>query len=209
MTASSAPTTAVAATLPEAGRSLKQKLARAERMNKLKSQLLILPLVLFILLVFVLPITSLLFKSVNNPEVVDAMPHTVKAISSWSGRALPPEAVYAAAAQDIQQAHDDQKLGDLGKRLNMEVAGYRSLLNKTARALPIDPAPKSYKEALTNLDERWGDPAYWQAIRRNTSTQTRSTCWPPWTTAWMTWAKSAAPRRTRPFTWTSSPAPSG
>jgi putative spermidine/putrescine transport system permease protein len=69
------------------------------------------------------------------------MPHTVKAISSWSGRALPPEAVYAAAAQDIQQAHDDQKLGDLGKRLNMEVAGYRSLLNKTARALPIDPAP--------------------------------------------------------------------
>ncbi|NWK79924.1 ABC transporter permease [Aquitalea sp. LB_tupeE] len=172
MTASSAPTTAVAATLPEAGRSLKQKLARAERMNKLKSQLLILPLVLFILLVFVLPITSLLFKSVNNPEVVDAMPHTVKAISSWSGRALPPEAVYAAAAQDIQQAHDDQKLGDLGKRLNMEVAGYRSLLNKTARALPMDPAPKSYKEALTNLDERWGDPAYWQAIRRNTSTQT-------------------------------------
>lgn len=172
MTASSAPTTAVAATQPEAGRSLKQKLARAERMNKLKSQLLILPLVLFILLVFVLPITSLLFKSVNNPEVVDAMPHTVKAISNWSGRALPPETVYAAAAQDIQQAHDDQKLGDLGKRLNMEVAGYRSLLNKTARALPMDPVPKSYKDALTNLDERWGDPAYWQAIRRNTSSQT-------------------------------------
>ncbi len=172
MTASSAPSTDMAAILPEAGRSLKQKLARAERMNKFKSQLLILPLVLFLLLVFVAPIAALLFKSVNNPEVVEAMPQTIKAVSQWSGRALPPETAYAALAKDIEQARDNQKLGDLGKRLNMEVAGYRSLLNKTARALPMDPAPKSYKDALTQVDERWGDPAYWQAIRRNTTTQT-------------------------------------
>ena len=54
----------------------------------------------------------------------------------------------------------------------MELAGYRSLLTKTARALPFTEAPASYKEALENLDERWGDPAYWQAIRRNTSSLT-------------------------------------
>ncbi len=54
----------------------------------------------------------------------------------------------------------------------MELAGYRSLLTKTARALPFTEAPASYKEALETLDERWGDPAYWQAIRRNTSSLT-------------------------------------
>jgi putative spermidine/putrescine transport system permease protein len=54
----------------------------------------------------------------------------------------------------------------------MELAGYRSLLTKTARALPFASEPASYKEALEGLDERWGDPAYWQAIRRNTSSIT-------------------------------------
>src|SRR3546814_4597425 len=51
----------------------------------------------------------------------------------------------------------------------MELAGYRSLMTKTARALPFATEPASYKEAMENLDERWGDPAYWQVIRRNTS----------------------------------------
>ena len=54
----------------------------------------------------------------------------------------------------------------------MELAGYRSLLTKTARALPFATEPASYKEAMENLDERWGDPAYWQVIRRNTSNVT-------------------------------------
>jgi hypothetical protein len=39
-------------------------------------------------------------------------------------------------------------------------------------ALPFASEPASYKEALEGLDERWGDPAYWQAIRRNTSSIT-------------------------------------
>src|SRR3546814_1420410 len=43
------------------------------------------------------------------------------------------------------------------------------LMTKTARALPFATEPASYKEAMENLDERWGDPAYWQVIRRNTS----------------------------------------
>jgi putative spermidine/putrescine transport system permease protein len=51
----------------------------------------------------------------------------------------------------------------------MELAGYRSLLAKTGRALPFKQEPASYKDALESLDERWGDPAYWQAIRRNDS----------------------------------------
>ncbi|MDN0075207.1 ABC transporter permease [Crenobacter sp. SG2303] len=154
------------------GVPLKTKLARAERMNKMKSLALVLPLALFLLLTFIVPIGSLLFRSVDNPEVVASLPHTIKAISSWDGKSLPPEPVYRAFAADLVKAHEDQTLGDLGKRLNMEVAGYRSLLGKTARALPFDPAPASYKDALVKLDERWGDPAYWQAIRRNSTNHT-------------------------------------
>ena len=152
-----------------AGLTLKQKLARAERINRLKAQGLILPLLVFLFVVFLLPIGVLLYKSVENPEVVGSLPRTVEAISAWDGRGLPDEPVYRALALDLADARKNQTIGDLSKRLNMELAGYRSLLAKTGRALPFKQEPASFKDALENLDERWGDPAYWQVIRRNDS----------------------------------------
>ncbi|MNZ47569.1 Putrescine transport system permease protein PotH [compost metagenome] len=164
---------ATAVTLNEvAGPTLKQRLARAERMNRLKSQALILPLLLFLLLTFLVPIVALLYKSVHNPEVVESLPLTLEAISGWDGKSLPPDAAYKALSEDLAAARKNQTIGDLSKRLNMELAGYRSLMAKTARALPLKSEPASYKEALEAIDERWGDPAYWQAIRRNASSIT-------------------------------------
>jgi putative spermidine/putrescine transport system permease protein len=152
-----------------AGLSLKQRLARAERLNRLKSQALILPLLAFLLLTFLVPIGALLWRSVDNPEVVGALPRTVAAIDVWDGRGLPPESVYRAFSEELAQARQQKSLGDLSKRLNMELPGYRSLLSKTARQLPLRETPASYREALEHIDERWADPAYWLAIQRNAS----------------------------------------
>ncbi len=152
--------------------NLKQRLARAERVNKLKSQALILPLLLFVLLTFLIPIASLLWRSVENPEVVNTLPRTLAALAAWDGRGLPADPAYQALAEDLYQARREQSLGDLSKRLNMELAGYRSLLTKTARAMPFREVPGSYQEALEALDERWGDPAFWQVIQRNDSAVT-------------------------------------
>ncbi|RIA21530.1 putative spermidine/putrescine transport system permease protein [Ectopseudomonas oleovorans] len=154
------------------GPSLKQRLARAERFNRLKSKALILPLLLFLLLTFLLPIGALLLRSVDNPEVVGSLPRTVEAIASWDGRGLPDETVYQAITLDIAEARRNQSLGDLSKRLNMELAGFRSLVSSTARKLPLREEPASYQGALQEMDERWGDPAYWQVIRRNASSVT-------------------------------------
>ncbi|HEY9100689.1 ABC transporter permease [Chitinimonas sp.] len=158
--------------LSKDGVPLKRQLAKAERANKLKALALIAPLVVFLALVFVLPLLGLVGKSVDNPEVVGFLPRTVKALEGWDGRGLPAEAAYRAVSEDLLAAREAQTLGDLGKRLNMEAPGYRSLLGKTARQLPFDAAPGSYKQALGELDERWGDPVYWQAIRRNSSKTT-------------------------------------
>ncbi len=165
--------TAISLPVPDiAEPNLKRRLARAERMNRLKSKALILPLLVFLLLTFVLPIASLLWRSVDNPEVVGSLPRTVEAITAWDGRGLPEESVYRALSEDLLEARQNQSLGDLSKRLNMEQAGFRSLMTKTARALPFKELPTSYKEALETFDERWGDPAYWQVIRRNDSALT-------------------------------------
>lgn len=154
------------------GVPLKTQLHRAERLNRFKSLALIAPLAIFLVLVFVMPLVAMLKKSVDNPEVHDALPKTSAAISAWDGKGLPAENVYASLIANLQIAYDNQTMGDLGKRLNTELPGYRSLVNKTARALPLDPKPASVKAALLELDERWGDPSYWQVIRRNASPYT-------------------------------------
>ena len=86
------------------GPNLKQRLARAERVNRLKAQALILPLVLFLVLVFLVPIVALLVKSVGNPEVVGSLPRTVAALQQWDGKALPAEPAYQALSLDLAEA---------------------------------------------------------------------------------------------------------
>ncbi|MDW9402008.1 ABC transporter permease, partial [Pseudomonas soli] len=123
---------AIAVPLNEgAGKSLKQRLKHAERVNRWKAQALIAPLALFLLLVFLVPIAALLYKSVGNPEVVAGLPRTVEAVAQWDGKSLPGEEVYKALSQDLAESRKNQTLGDLSKRLNMELAGQRSLLAKT------------------------------------------------------------------------------
>ena len=152
--------------------SLKAKLHRAERINRLKSLGLILPLIIFLIVVFLVPLVVMLKKSVDNPEVSALLPTTVTAMAQWDGKNLPPEEVYKALAADIEAANNNDSLGNLGKRLNSEISGYRSLLNNTADALPFDPTTASYQQAFNELDARWGDAKYWQAIYRNSSPYT-------------------------------------
>ncbi|MGV8783591.1 ABC transporter permease, partial [Pseudomonas aeruginosa] len=73
---------------------------------------------------------------------------------------------------DPSDARRHHTIGALSKRLNIELAGYRSLMAKTARKLPFKEEPASYKDAMEQLDARWGDPAYWQVIRRNAGSYT-------------------------------------
>ena len=155
------------------GTPLKTRLKRIERIHQLKSVGLILPLILFLALTFLAPIVSMLGRSVDNPEVAPAMPHTLAAIQQWNKKDLPGEVAYAALVDDLSAMKSDQRqLSEAAKRLNMEIAGYRSLMQKTARKLPFETAPTSFKDALLEIDERWGDPAYWHAIERNAGTRT-------------------------------------
>jgi putative spermidine/putrescine transport system permease protein len=53
----------------------------------------------------------------------------------------------------------------------MELPGFRSLMMKTARAMPPE-AGQSAREALIAADQRWGDIATWQYLGRNASPTT-------------------------------------
>ena len=165
------PATPLAAPPPQADevRSLQRALRRAEWQRKLQALALVAPLALFLLAVFVVPIGTLLQRAVASPEVHDALPATVKLLADWDRKSLPGEPVFAALASDLAAGRAGDGVGNLARRLNNEISGYRSLITKTARALPLQgPA----QPALIALDERWGDLTYWRAIAKNGSPNT-------------------------------------
>lgn len=164
------------ATLPatmavEAPISLKAQLRRAERLKKLKFGALILPLALFLLLTFVWPIAALLKRSVDNPEVVAAFPATSALLRHWDGKDLPGDAVYASLASEVDQIKGTPVFASAAKRLNMELPGFRTLMMRTAKAMPVAPGG-DVRAALIDADERWGEVATWQYLARNASPYT-------------------------------------
>lgn len=150
---------------------LRRQLARADRRRKLRAFSLTLPLLIFLLLTFLIPIGALLKRAVENPEVANALPRTVLALGGWSKEGAPSAAAFAAIAQDLSALPDASDAGALARRLNSEAPGARSLVMATFRALPLKDAatPDAATAALLAVDERWGDTTFWLAIAKNAS----------------------------------------
>jgi putative spermidine/putrescine transport system permease protein len=154
---------------PDVG--LRRSLRRAERRRLLSGLSLTLPLLAFLLVFFVLPIFGMLEKSVENPEVAGALPETARALHAWNGEGLPDEAVLATFAREAAAAQKARTLANVAKRLNIEQAGWRSVVMAAGRGVPETPEG-SWRETLTALDPAWGEPAIWQALRRASSPTT-------------------------------------
>lgn len=153
------------------GTPLKHRLRRAERRTKLKYLALIAPLAAFLLLTFVWPIGSLLYRSIANPEVVEALPRTTEALRSWDGKGLPGDGIFEALAADLSADRRSPVLAGAAKRLNMEMSGFRSLLINTARKLDWQPGQPA-KAALLAVEPRWEEPGFWRIVARNSSSVT-------------------------------------
>ncbi len=153
------------------GTNLAQQLRRAERRKKVRAVALTMPLLIFLLVFFLVPLASLLVRAVENPEVADALPRTGQALDGWDRHGPPPDAAYAAILQDLSSIEETAQAGVLARRLNSEVAGGRSLVMGTYRALPLGEnlSPAQAREALLAHDARWGELPYWQAIAKNSS----------------------------------------
>ena len=160
--------TAGAATL-----ATRKAMAATSRKQKWKAFALIAPLALFLLFIFIIPIAMLLYRAVDNPEVIQRLPRTLATLERWNAQQAPEASSYVALMEDLQQAKDDSGSGTLARRLNYEISGYRSLIFKTIRRMPFESdAPLNaaqVKQKFLEIDARWGEPRYWQAILRNRS----------------------------------------
>ncbi len=135
-----------------------------ERRARLRALGLVAPLLIFIGVTFIAPLATMLIRSVHDPVVANALPETLALLDTWDGDGLPAEAVYAAAAQEINRAATERTLGQVASRINRAKGGLRSAVTRTARELrDIDQGP--WRESMVAIDSIWTDPETWYAIQ--------------------------------------------
>ncbi|MGB7482451.1 MAG: ABC transporter permease [Castellaniella sp.] len=153
--------------------AIRRAMQAAQRRRTWRALLLVGPLALFLLAIFVIPIASLLTRAADNPEVTDTLPRTLQVLAGWDGHSEVPDAAFQALVQDLTDAKNTPDSGELARRLNYEISGYRSLIFKTLRRMPLEVAGDADARAqLIKLDKRWADPAYWEVIASNDRTWT-------------------------------------
>lgn len=144
------------------GRPLKVSLYRSHHRSRILSIGLVFPAVLFVALLFVVPIGFFLTHSINDTVVNKFLPRTFGVFDQWNQKELPGEALYEAMFLDITSA-DKILLGRSTRRMNYEVSGWRSLILKTVRdSKTVENGP--YKEAMIKIHKRWGHIEYWRSL---------------------------------------------
>lgn len=144
--------------------ALKETLRPVERRRRLAALVLIAPLVLFLAINFLAPVAMLLSHGFIEDALPEAWPETGAALAAWDGPGLPDEHLAALLVEELAASNRSGTLSGVANRLNHDIAGFRSLLFKTADALPL-PSDRSPLAALTSIDTRWGEPETWASLR--------------------------------------------
>ena len=154
--------------------ALGQRLRKAERRGHLWAYALIAPLFIFVALSFLLPLGTVLLNSVYDPIIPDNLARTVRALDAWDGprSEVPPEPVFAALAQDLKVAVQEQKAGSIANRLNIEESGLRTVFMRAARRVASQ-EEGPWAPFFEAADPAWMQPAIWGTIR-NLSSPTHS-----------------------------------
>ena len=157
------------------GVPLKVRLERAERMRKIKAVGLILPLFIFLMVTFAIPIVLMLMRSVENPEIAQVLPLSAAEIQRWDGEGFPPNETMQTFASEIVAANQAKTLGRAAKRFNYHISGFRSLLFKTAnrleRAIEKEGESAVLEDAqlldrFAAIDRRWGERRFWAVVQQ-------------------------------------------
>ena len=150
---------------PSVARRAAEGYRQARRRAARDALLLALPLLLFVLATFIAPIGLLLARSVQNPELPEALPTLTRALAHWNGQGVPDEPAFAALGTDLSAASQSGALGVVARRLNFYQPEMRSLLMRSARNLP-DSVPAAWKPVLIDIDARWGEHDTWRIMQR-------------------------------------------
>jgi putative spermidine/putrescine transport system permease protein len=140
---------------------------KEQQRRRRNSLLLVIPVLLFLFFAFVAPISSMLHRSIYNPTLVELIPQTLSALSSWDRTSTPTPETLRTFTLELQQLAKKRESGRLAAAVNRAYPGATSLINATARTIR-NANPKELantgQRTLLQADPRWGEAKLWQAI---------------------------------------------
>lgn len=144
------------------GTPLKASLQKSLVRSKLQASALVLPAVLFLVIMFIIPIGQMMLRSIDDKLVNQFLPRTFEIFEQWDQSDLPSEDMYEAMFLDVTTAHKTL-MGRATIRMNYEVSGWRSLIKKSSREFKkVEEGP--YKDVMIKIHKRWGEIKYWQSL---------------------------------------------
>ena len=145
--------------------SIQKQHRRSKRTAQFKALALVAPLCVFLLVMFGWPLATMLKRAVSNDDFGAVLYRTSASLVDWDGAGTPSENVYADLVEDLKQANEEQKLGQITSSLNFDWAGARPLVMKTVRQLSTTPEA-GWKNTLITASPDWGNPDLWALIKR-------------------------------------------
>lgn len=146
------------------GRLLIDSLKTAERRRKFVAFAFAFPLLMFLMVSFIVPIVQMMWRSVDNPTLVNTIPNTLLELTNWDGQNLPNEAMFAALAAELAMAQQNRQVGSLAVRMNYEISAARGAFIQTARQVGGWEAP--FKEQFLDAHRIWNDPEVYRIMIR-------------------------------------------
>ena len=143
--------------------------ASARSKKRLTAFLFVVPLLVFILLTFVAPIASMLWRSVHHPAVAELIPLTLTELQRWDGKTIPDAPTLDAFAQELHGLNKVRLSGKLAEEFNRALAGMSSVVKSTARKvgrLKPEELPAQGAQTLLKARGNWSKPEVRNAIRR-------------------------------------------
>ena len=138
------------------GTPLKVSLKRSMRRSKLKAMGLVLPPMLFLLVLFIIPIGNLLTRSVDDQLINFQMPLTFKLIENWDRKTLPEEELYKSVFFDLGTINKFLITKNNGSEVDLDDSGWFVRIPKRG----------PYKESILKINSQWGEVEKWLPLSR-------------------------------------------
>ncbi len=145
--------------------------SKSQRKAKWTALCFVLPLLVFILVSFVLPIGTMLFRSVHHPVVAELIPNTLVEMKQWdeNTNTLPDPEIIRVFTLELKGLVQDKTFGKLAEEINRAMPGSSSLIKMSSRRmnrLSDEELMLTGDVALLEVNKKWSNPKLWREIKK-------------------------------------------
>ena len=155
---------------PSLSTSEARQAAQSHRRKRLVALAFVLPLLLFVIVTFVAPIGTMLWRSVYHPTLIELIPQTLEQLSEWDGESTPDQQVLGTFASELHALNKSRQSGKLAEEINRAYSGMSSVVKASARQigkLKAEELPEKGADALLKAHRNWSEVNLWRAIERS------------------------------------------